>query len=70
MTVIAWIGLGLTALGLCLIIWCILRAGRLKKAELAPEAAKDELSRIFLLNNVAVSTAFLGLGMMLLGLML
>ena len=70
MSGLAWAGIGLAGIGLVLILVCILRAVQLRRGDRDPEAAAAGLKRVILVNTVAVALAFLGLAMLLAGLLL
>lgn len=64
------LGIVLSLAGLAGIIWCIRRAARLKGAELSDDAARAELGRILRAHAAAMGAAFIGLGLLVVGLLL
>ena len=70
MTVVIWIGAILAVLGLVGVLWCIRKAAWLKRAELDDDAARTEINRLIFGHMAAIGTAFLGLGLLVMGLLL
>lgn len=64
------IGTILTLAGLAGIIWCIFGAARLKRGELPDETVRIELGRLVLWHTAAIAAAFLGLGLLIVGILL
>ena len=64
------LGIGLSLAGLAGILWCMYRAARLRRAELSEDAIKAEVRRMVLVNMVAIGAAFIGLGLLVIGLVL
>ena len=64
------IGLVLSLAGLAGVLWCIRMAARLKRADLPASAVQSELSRLILAHMAAIGAAFLGLGLLVVGLLL
>ena len=70
MTVLVIFGIILSLAGLAGILWCIRRAARLKRAELSDDAVRAELGRILRAHAAAIGAAFIGLGLLVVGLLL
>ncbi|HUF56445.1 MAG TPA: hypothetical protein VMM55_07780 [Thermohalobaculum sp.] len=65
-----WIGAGLTVAGLAGLAWCIRKAAWLRRADIADEQATAELRRLVPANVAAVGVAFIGLAVLVVGLIL
>ena len=70
MEILIWIGAGLTVLGLCGLIWCILRALAARRAGLSDDAMRIALHRVVVLNMGALAVSALGLVMVVAGVVL
>ena len=71
MAVLVVIGIVLALAGLAGVLWCIRKAARLRRAELSDDdAVRAELGRLVFAHTAAISTAFLGLGLLSVGLLL
>ena len=70
MTLVAWAGLALTAAGIGLLVWAVARARRLRARAPGPDETRAELATLVALNGAAVGVAFLGLGVLLVGLLI
>ena len=70
MEVMSWIGAILSVLGLIGVLWCIRKAAWLRKAELDEATARGELQRLIFGHMLAIGFAFLGLGLLVSGLLL
>jgi hypothetical protein len=74
MAVLVWIGAALAVAGLGGLGWCIREAMRFKRASRErahdPAAARRTLGRLQAANMAAVGTAFLGLAMVAVGVIL
>ncbi|MEM1382459.1 MAG: hypothetical protein AAF713_15620 [Pseudomonadota bacterium] len=70
MSAVAYFGLGLVLLGLGLLVRCIFRAQAIRSGELAAEEAQSAMRRLIWQHMLAVSTAFMGLGIMVVGMVL
>jgi uncharacterized iron-regulated membrane protein len=60
----------LTALGLGGVLWCIRKAAWLRKAELEEDIIRAELNKLIFGHMAAIGGAFLGLGLLLVGMLL
>ena len=60
----------MAVLGLLGVLWCIRKAAWLKKAELEADAARAEINRLIFVHMAAIGAAFLGLGLLVTGLLL
>jgi len=69
LTLAFYIGIFLTVLGLFGLGYCITRAMALRKTG-NPNGARKELSQLVAWNMASVGTAFLGLALMMVGVML
>lgn len=65
-----WGGTALTLLGLGLLIWCILRAMRLRRAGLPDAEMRAAMQRIVTLNLGALAASTLGLMAVVMGVFL
>jgi hypothetical protein len=70
MTAFVPIGIVLSLAGLAGVLWCIRAAARLKRAELSDDAIRAELGRLVFAHTAAIGAAFLGLGLLVVGLLL
>lgn len=70
MVVMIWIGGVLTGLGLLGVLWCLRKAAWLRKAELDEAAARTELQRLIFAHMFSIGFAFLGMGLLVTGLLL
>ena len=70
MVVLVGIGLVLALAGLAGVLWCIRGAARLKRARLADDAVRAELNRLVFAHTAAIGAAFVGLGLLTVGLLL
>lgn len=64
------IGAILAVAGLTGVIWCIRKAAWLKKASLDDDAVRAEINRMIFVHMAAIGAAFLGLGLLVVGLLL
>lgn len=64
------IGAVLAIGGLGGVLWCIRRALWMKKATLDDEAAKAEINRLMLVHMGSIGAAFLGIGVLVAGVLL
>ena len=70
MTILFYIGVALTVLGLAGIFWFIQRVRRLKDSEASDDSVQAELRFLVALNMGAVGLAFMGLALALVGLLM
>lgn len=70
MVVLVAIGIILALAGLAGILWCIRAASRLRRADLSDDDARAELGRIMFAHAAGIGTAFLGLALLVIGLLL
>ena len=70
LNVLIWLGAGLTAVGIAMLIWCILIAVRAKRAGLEDDALKARLQRVVVLNLGALAISAIGLMMVIVGVFL
>jgi hypothetical protein len=64
------IGILLTLAGLAGILWCIRQAGRLRRGDVPDSEVRAELGRLAFAHMAAIGAAFLGLGLLVVGLLL
>ncbi len=64
------IGAVLAIAGLGGVLWCIRHAAWLRKAELADGLEPYELNKLIFAHMAAIGSAFLGLGLLVVGLLL
>lgn len=65
-----WIGAFVTLCGLALLVWCILKIMRARKAGLAEDALREALQRIVPLNTGALFLSMTGLILVVIGIIL
>ena len=70
MAVFVAVGIVLVLAGLAGVLWCIRAAARLRRAELSDDAIRAELGRLVFAHTAAIGAAFLGLGLLVVGLLL
>ena len=70
MEILVWIGGALSVCGLVGLLWCIRKAIWLKGAGLPDEEAKVEINKLAFGHMAAIGTAFLGIGLLVSGLLL
>ncbi|MEP2920972.1 hypothetical protein [Sulfitobacter sp.] len=68
--IIVWSGAAISMLGLGILIYCILRVGRAKKAGLDDEAMREELKKVLPVNLGALFISVIGLMMVIVGISL
>lgn len=64
------IGVLLSLAGLAGILWCIRRAARLRRSEIPDSDVQAELGRLVFAHTASIGAAFLGLGLLVVGLLL
>ena len=70
MTLMIWIGAVLAVLGLLGVLWCLRKAAWLRKAELEETAVRTELQKLIFAHMAAIGAAFLGMGLLVTGILL
>jgi hypothetical protein len=70
MEILVWIGTGLTALGFCGIVWTIFAVSRARRAGLDDAGLRARLGQILPWNLGALALSFLGLMMVVVGVIL
>ena len=70
MVALVAIGILLSVAGLAGILWCIRSAARMKRADLSDDALRAEIGRLVFAHTAAIGTAFIGLGLLAVGLLL
>lgn len=68
--IIVWSGAALSVLGLAVLIYCIIRVSRAKRAGLDDTAMRDELKKVVPLNLGALFISAIGLMMVIVGIFL
>lgn len=68
--VVLWIGVAMAAAGFAGVVWCLTRAFALRNAARAGADPAPGLRRLAAWNSAAVGVAFLGLGVMVVGMVL
>jgi len=68
--IIVWSGAAISMLGLGILIYCILRVGRAKKAGLDDKAMREELKKVLPVNLGALFISVIGLMMVIVGISL
>lgn len=70
MTILIWLGAGITLCGLALLVWCIVRLFKVRRAGGDDEAMRAGLQRLVPLNTGALLLSVLGLMLVVLGIVL
>lgn len=70
MTTIMIIGAALAVVGLLGVLWCIRHAAWLRKAKLVEDQARTELNKLIFGHTAAIGTAFFGLALVVVGIVL
>ena len=68
--IVLYAGAGLAAIGIAMLALCIRRATAIRSAGLAPAALDAELRKLILWNAASVGLGFLGLAVMVIGIIL
>ncbi len=64
------IGAILAIAGLGGVLWCIRQAAWLRKTEMSEDKVRGELNKLIFAHMAAIGSAFLGLGLLVVGLLL
>ncbi|MBY5988176.1 hypothetical protein FIU89_07310 [Roseovarius sp. THAF27] len=70
MEILIWLGAAVTLAGLALLVWCILRVVRARRAGLSDEELRAALQRILPVNTGALFLSVIGLMLVILGITL
>lgn len=70
MDAMIWIGAAMAVIGLGGLAYCIRKAMEMKKSPLPPEEAQGVFQKLIAINMASVAFAFLGLGLVVAGLIL
>ncbi|WP_113913095.1 hypothetical protein [Roseovarius dicentrarchi] len=70
MEMLIWSGAAVSLLGLCGLIWCVVRVWRARRARLDDAAMRAVLSKVLPVNTGALFLSVIGLMMVVLGIML
>jgi hypothetical protein len=70
MTAFIIIGAILAVAGLGGVLWCIRQASWLRRTELPEDKVRAELNKLIFAHMAAIGSAFLGLGLLVVGLLL
>lgn len=70
MQALIWAGAALTLLGVAGLVYCVLRALKVRRAGLSDDALRAELQRVVLINLGALGVSVLGLMLVVLGIFL
>ncbi len=65
--ILIWVGASMTVAGLVLLLWCVLRVVRAKRAGLPDEELRAAVQRVIPLNLAALSLSMLGLMLVIVG---
>lgn len=65
--ILIWIGVALTVVGLCALIWCIITVIRVRRQGLEEQAFRDRLRGVMVVNMGALAVSALGLMAVALG---
>lgn len=68
--ILIWFGAGLTILGLLLLVWCILRVIKAKRANLSDEDLRVAVQKVVPLNLGALLMSMFGLMLVIVGVFL
>lgn len=64
------VGILFSLAGLAGILWCIRRAARLRRGDVPDSEVRAELGRLVFAHTAAIGAAFLGLGLLVVGVLL
>ena len=70
MVILIWIGAVFSVIGLAGVLWCLRKAAWLRKAQLDDTTARTEIQRLVFAHMFAIGFAFLGLGLLVSGILL
>lgn len=70
MEVLIWLGAAVTLAGLALLVWCILRVIRARRAGLSDDDLRATLQKILPVNTGALFLSMIGLMLVVLGIVL
>ena len=70
MEILIWLGAAVTLAGLALLVWCILRVVRARRAGLSDEELRAALQKILPVNTGALFLSVIGLMLVVLGITL
>jgi uncharacterized membrane protein len=70
MDMLIWLGAAVTLAGLALLIWCILRVMRARRAGLSDDELRAALQKILPINTGALFLSVIGLMLVVLGITL
>lgn len=70
MTILIWLGAGITLGGVALLVWCIVKLFRVRRAGLDEDEMRRALQRLVPLNTGALLLSVLGLMLVVLGIFL
>ncbi len=70
MEMLIWLGAAVTLAGLALLVWCILRVIRARRAGLSDDELRATLQRILPVNTGALFLSVIGLMLVVLGIVL
>ncbi len=70
MEILIWCGAVISLLGLCGLIWCVIRVWRARRAGLDDSAMRAVLSKVLPVNTGALFLSVIGLMVVVLGIML
>ena len=68
--ILVWAGAAITLFGLGLLVWCILRVAKAKRANLPPDDLRAALQSVLPVNLGALFLSAIGLMLVILGIML
>lgn len=70
MQLLIWIGTALSLIGIAGLLWCVWLVLGIKKRHLPDDAARVEMQRVVVINLAALAVSFLGLIMVVVGVIL
>lgn len=68
--ILIWVGTALTLTGLALLIWCIFRVAKAKRAGLTEDSLREALQRVVPVNLGALLLSAIGLMLVVVGIIL
>lgn len=68
--ILIWVGAGLTLLGLLVLVWCILRVFKAKRANLSDEDLRAAVQKVVPINLGALLMSMFGLMLVIVGVFL
>ncbi len=70
MDLLIWIGTAAALIGVAMLVWCVVRAMRLRRAGLPDAELRAGLQKVVLVNMAALGVSAIGLGLVVAGILL